>query len=87
MSRQPDEALDVLREVWGAHGQSSADLDEAFGATKSCKRMADVGFDDLADSSGDLRAAWRATLRRDGKLSSEAGTVRDLILGPAEADR
>lgn len=87
MSRQPDEALDVLREVWGAHGQSSTDLDEAFGATKSCKRMADVGFDDLADSSGDLRAAWRATLRRDGKLSPEAGTVRDLILGSAEADR
>jgi hypothetical protein len=87
MSRQPDEALDVLREVWSAQGQSSADLDEAYGDTKACKRMQDVGFEDLADSSGDLRAAWRATLQREGKLNPEAGTVRDLILGSAEADR
>jgi hypothetical protein len=87
MSRQPDEALDVLREVWSAQGQSSADLDDAYGTTKSCKRMQDVGFDDMADSSGDLRAAWRATLQREGKLNPEAGSVRDLILGSAEADR
>ena len=95
MSGQPDDALDVLREVWSAQGQTSADLDEACGETKSCKKMADVGFDGLADaaagaghgsgSGGDLRAAWRDQLRREGKLNPEAGTVRDLVLGPAEA--
>ena len=94
MSGQPDDALEVLREVWSAQGQTSADLDEACGETKSCKKMADVGFDGLAGASagtgpgtgpgGDLRAAWRDQLRREGKLNPEAGSVRDLVLGPAK---
>ena len=93
MSGQPDDALEVLREVWGAQGQTSADLDEACGETKSCKKMADVGFDGLVGpaagsgdgSGGDLRAAWRDQLRREGKLNPEAASVGDLVLGPAEA--
>lgn len=79
---EPDDALEVLREVWSAKGQSAADLDEAFGAQKSCKRMQDVGFDGLAAGDGDMRAAWRATLERDGKLDQRARSVRDLVLGP-----
>jgi hypothetical protein len=95
MSGQRDEALEVLREVWSARGQTGADLDEA-GTTKSCKKMADVGFDGLADAAregdgtgtgGDLRDAWREQLRREGKLNPDAGSVRDLVLGPAEAHR
>jgi hypothetical protein len=84
MGRQPDEALDVLREVWSAQGQTSADLDEACGSTKSCKRMADVGFDGLADADGNLAAAWRSRLEREGKLNREGGSLADLILGRAE---
>ena len=80
MSGEPDEALEVLRGIWSAQGQTSADLDD-IGTAKSCKRMADVGFDDLADSADDLRSAWRATLERDGKLKPEAGSVADLVLG------
>ena len=77
----PDDAVDVLREVWSAKGQSAADLDEAFGAQKSCKRMQDVGFDGMASGDDDMRAAWRATLEREGKLDHRAGSVRDLVLG------
>ena len=84
MSRQPDEGVEVLRAVWSAQGQSSADLEEASGTTKSCKRMADVGFDGLAGEDQDMRSAWRDTLRRDGKLNAAGGTVRDLIMGSAE---
>jgi hypothetical protein len=84
---QPDDALEVLRGVWSAQGQSSADLDEACGTTKSCKKMADVGFDGMAGADGDLRAAWRERLRREGKLDPQADTIRDLILGPAEPRR
>lgn len=84
MSREPDEALEVLRGVWSASGQTSADLDENCG-TKSCTRMADVGFDGMAGADGDLRAAWRATLEREGKLNSGTGSVRDLVLGSAES--
>jgi len=85
MSRQPDEALEVLRGVWSAQGQTRAELDEACGNTKSCKKMADVGFDGLAGADEDLRTAWRARLEREGKLNAEGGSVRDLVLGPAEA--
>ena len=81
MADQPDEALEVLRGVWSAQGQTSADLDEACGTTKSCKRMTDVGFDGMAGPDGDLRTAWRSTLEREGKLNPAGGSVRDLILG------
>jgi hypothetical protein len=85
MSREPDEALGVLRGIWSAQGQTSADLDEDCGTTKSCKRMADVGFDGMADADGDLRTAWRARLEREGKLNPGAGSVRDLVFGSAES--
>lgn len=84
---EPEDAVEVLREVWSAKGQSAADLDEAFGAQKSCKRMQDVGFDGMATGDGDMRAAWRATLERDGKLDGGAASVRDLVLGPPDSSR
>ena len=83
MSRQADEALEVLRGVWDAQGQSCADL-EACGTSKSCKSMANINFDGLAGPDGDLRTAWRTRLEREGKLNPAAGTVGDLVLGPAE---
>jgi hypothetical protein len=82
MSREPDEALEVLRGIWSAQGQTSADLDD-MGTGKSCKRMADVGFGEMAGAEDDLRAAWRDRLEREGKLSPD-GTVADLILRPAQ---
>jgi hypothetical protein len=79
MSREADEALEVLRGIWSAQGQTSADLDVHSGHGKACKRMADVGFD---GEDEDLRAAWRGRLEREGKLSDSS--VRDLVFGPAE---
>ena len=87
MSREPDEALDVLREVWSAHGQTAADLDDVTGSAKSCKRMANVGFQDMAEDDGDLRAAWRERLQREGKLNPDGGSVADIVLGPAKPRR
>ena len=86
MSGNTEEALEVLREVWSAQGQSAEDVEDACGAAhttgKSCKRMTDVGFDGLAEETdGDLRLAWRTQLAREGKLNPGAGSVRDLILG------
>jgi hypothetical protein len=81
------EAVEVLRSVWSARSQSAADLQDAFGPQKSCKSMQNVGFEGLGGSDGDMREAWRATLERDGKLSREAGSVRDLVLGQAESQR
>jgi hypothetical protein len=85
MSGNTEEALDVLRSVWSAQGQTAEDIEEACGNTKSCKRMADVGFDGLAEETdGDLRLAWRTQLAREGKLNPDAGSVRDLVLSPVE---
>ena len=82
MNGNTEEALEVLREVWSAQGQSSEDVEEACGTTKSCKRMTDVGFDGLAEETdGDLRLAWRTQLAREGKLNQGGSSVRDLVLG------
>ena len=81
---EADEAVEVLRGVWTATGQTSEDLDELFGPAKSCKNMQNVGFDALAGAGGDLRSAWRETLEREGKLSQSSGSVKDLVLGSAE---
>jgi hypothetical protein len=82
MSGEPDEALEVLRGIWSAQGQTSADLDD-IGTAKSCKRMADVGFGELGGAEYDVRAAWRDRLEREGKLSN-GGTVADLVMRPAQ---
>ncbi|HVB43142.1 MAG TPA: hypothetical protein VNF47_10610 [Streptosporangiaceae bacterium] len=87
MDRQADEAVEVLREVWTAHGQASTDLDEVLKPQKSCKNMQNVGFDGLAGPDGDLRSAWRAKLQREGKLGTASGSVRDLVLGTTEPPR
>jgi hypothetical protein len=90
MSREPDEALEVLRGIWSAQGQTSADLADpdkqsnSRGEAKACKRMASVGFDGIKGDDEDLRAAWRNTLAREGKLNTEAGSVKDLVFGPAD---
>ena len=85
MSGNTEDALDVLRGVWNAQGQTAEDIEEACGNTKSCRRMADVGFDGLAEETdGDLRLAWRTQLAREGKLNPDAGSVRDLVLPPVE---
>ena len=82
MGGDSEEVLGVLREVWSAQGQSAEDIEEACGTTKSCQKMADVGFDGLAEETdGDLRLAWRTQLAREGKLNPGAGSVRDLVLG------
>jgi hypothetical protein len=88
MGTEPNEGLEVLRGVWDAQGQSGADLDDC-GNTKACKRMSAVGFDGLAaEADGDLRAAWKAKLEREGKLNVSGGSIRDLVLGhaPSPAD-
>ncbi|MGH3802415.1 MAG: hypothetical protein ACRDTD_20270 [Pseudonocardiaceae bacterium] len=93
-----EQALSTLRGIWKAQGQTSADLDEACGNTTACKSMETVGFQGLADDADDieqptkpapsvgnnLRAAWKTKLEREGKLSSESGSVRDLVFGSSE---
>ena len=83
-AEEPDEAVEVLRAVWTASGQTTADLDELFDPPRTCKNMRNVGFDELDAADGGLRQAWRTTLAREGKLSKEPESVRDLVFGPGK---
>jgi hypothetical protein len=83
---QPDDTVGALRAVWAAEGQRSEDLDEACGPTKNCRNMQDVSFDGMAEPGTDLRAAWQERLRREGKLGPSGGTIRDLVMGPSDAN-
>lgn len=85
MSNDADEALRVLRRIWDAQGQGTADLDDLHGTGGHCKRMEGVGFDGFDGSEEELRAAWRARLEREGKRSDDSASVRDLVLGPERA--
>lgn len=82
--REQDEAAQVLRSIWGSTGQTSAEFDDDCGPTRACKNMQHVSFDGMAEPGTNLAEAWRDRLRREGKLSSTGGTVRDLVLGTGE---
>ena len=82
MAYQPDEAVNALRTIWSADGSDGEDAAEAFGEAKVCRNMKDVTFDGMAEPGTDLRAAWKERLRREGKLSTAEGSIRDLVLGP-----
>ena len=82
MTDRPE--VQVLRTVWAADGQASQPPDDDCGPTKSCRNMKDVGFDGLAEPGTDLRDAWKDRLRREGKLSTAGGSIRDLVLGATE---
>jgi hypothetical protein len=84
MTRQSDEALEVLRSVWAAQEESTAELDEDCSPTKNCKNMKDITFDGYAEPGSDLTGAWRDKLAREGKLSTSGGSIRDLVLGTDE---
>ena len=70
--------------MWSAEEQGSADLDEDCSPTKNCKNMRDVSFDGYAEPGSDLTERRREKLAREGKLNASGGSVRDLVLGPAE---
>jgi hypothetical protein len=81
MTSEPNGAVEVLRTVWSAQDTTADDIDEAFPAKKSCKNMKDVSFDGMAEPGSDLREAWRDRLKREGKLNTSGGSIRDLVLG------
>lgn len=81
MTARSDDAVEVLRAIWAADGQSPADLDDDCSPQKACKNMRHVSFDGMAEPGTDLRDAWRERLESEGKLGTSGGTIRDLVLG------
>ncbi len=82
---QGEQALSVLRGIWTANAQSVVDIDES--QAKVCKATAKLGFHVGDDEEGQLiRSAWKEQLAREGKLSDEAPSIRELVLGGAEPE-
>lgn len=91
LSGDGQQALSVLRGVWDAKDQTSADIDESCGNTKSCKSMQNVGFDAYGDDTvtpsdsqsvdNSLRSGWKNQLEREGKRGTGNKTIRDLVMG------
>ena len=83
MAQTSDEALQDLRDMWQAKGQTAADIDETCGTggnTKTCRNSVHMTFDGYADEeTGDVRAGWENTLAREGKRSGTS--VADLVFG------
>ena len=75
-----DDTVEVLRALWAAEGQDD-DVDAICGPSKDCKNMKGVTFDGYAEPGSDLGSAWRDKLAREGKLRTDGGTLRDLVLG------
>ena len=83
MSANPaaaDNEVAVLRAIWQQNPGTAAALDDECSPTKVCRNMKDVTFEGFAEDGGDIRAAWRNTLARDGKLAGSS--VADLIANP-----
>jgi hypothetical protein len=85
MATDGDEAKQVLTSVWQSHGDPGVTLDEDCSPTKQCRNMQSITFEDFATEGGDIRAAWRERLAREGKLNASGATIRDLVFGPGSA--
>lgn len=81
---QQTERVDTVS-MWSAAADDQALLDADCSPTKTCRNMVGISFDEFADAETDLQTAWRETLAREGKLSSDRSSVRDLVLGPHDA--
>ena len=72
MSGNTEEALEVLREVWSAQGQSAEDVEEAHGAPVDAVVVGDAPLDERSEA---LVAAAREALTNAAKFAGDAATV------------
>jgi len=77
--------LDGTSSIWSSPADDQVLLDADCSPTKTCRNMVGVTFDGFAEPGTDLHTAWRATLEREGKISNDAPTLRELVLGPGDA--
>jgi hypothetical protein len=74
------EALDVLRSVWDSQDQNVEDIEDCE-SPSGCKRLKDAGVGYGGANEEDRAANWKDRLQREGKLSTKAPSLRDLVLG------
>jgi hypothetical protein len=82
MTSGSDHTADVTNTMWSSPDVEASDLDEDCNPNKVCRNAKAISFDGFAEEGGDVKAAWRETLAREGKLNTSTESVRDLVLGP-----
>jgi hypothetical protein len=87
-----DETGDItsLRGAWSGEGSSREEIDAIYGNTKVCRNMREVNFEAAnfqtgSDTGADIGTAWRAKLRREGKVAAGAQSLGDLITSMVDA--
>lgn len=77
---QGNEALTVLRDIWGASAQNAADLPE-FERVKVCKNTDMMGIKGMDDENmaQAMRMEWKQQLAAEGKLPEGAQSVREIV--------
>lgn len=78
--KQGNEALTVLRDIWGATQQNAADLPE-FERVKVCKNTDMMGIKGMDDENmaAAMRMEWKQQLAAEGKLHPEAESLADIV--------
>lgn len=70
---------DVVRDVWSNSEEQATPSDDC-SPTRVCRNARDFTFDGIAEEGEDLHSAWRRLLDEEGKRSSDATSVRDLVI-------
>ncbi|HSF87540.1 MAG TPA: hypothetical protein VLG28_18015 [Acidimicrobiia bacterium] len=71
--------------MWSSPTEDQVLLDADCSPTKTCRNMVGITFDGYGEPGTDLQTAWRATLEREGKLSGDGASLRELVLGTHDA--
>lgn len=80
MQNEPTSAAEtVLTDVWD--NANDAGIDADCSPTKVCRNAREFGFEGIAEGEEHLQTAWRKLLVNEGKFSTEAPSIRDLVLG------
>ncbi len=82
MTPGSDQTGDVTDTMWSPADTEAIGLDEDCNPNRVCRNARAFGFDGFAEEGGDVPAAWRETLAREGKLNASGNSIRDLVFGP-----
>ncbi len=82
MTFDRDHADDVTDTMWSPAHPAASSLHENCNPNRVCRNARDFSFDGFAEEGGDVPAAWRETLAREGKLNTSGDSIRDLVFGP-----
>ncbi len=82
MTPGSDHTDDVTDTMWSSADAEASGPDEDCNPNRVCRNARAFSFDGFAEEGGDVPAAWRETLAREGKLNTSGDSIRDLVFGP-----